>query len=353
MRLDFCTSLALNGVPKLAALLYSINKHVRNEYRVWVLCEGEDTENAVKNLKFSNVTTLLLEKFEIADQGLLNVKSERDAFEYNCTLRPSWMLYVLDHDPNIDFLTYLDNDLFFFNDPAVLYDGFNDASVLISPHRISRLARLTGVDVNIVGKFNAGWLAVRNDEEARKVLSWWRLKCLEWCARIPEDGKFGEQKYLDYFQTVSKSVAIVQHLGANVAPWNMNGLQFGCDADDVVKVDGHPLIFFHFHALKAPGESSFKVDREVGKKLYQLTNPNYVVTKDIKSFIYAPYLSVLNKFICRSESINDNDLLNNFDVSLIDHLRQYRRLIIEIKSRLIFMLISALDILKRSWKAGA
>jgi hypothetical protein len=348
MRLDFCTSLAVNGVPKLAALLSSINKHVRDEYRVWVLCEGEETVDAVNRLNFSNVKTLSLEKFEITDQGLLNVKKERDAFEYNCTLRPSWMLYVLNMDPNIEFLTYVDNDLFFFSDPAILYDEFNHASVLITDHRISKLARLTGVDVIIVGKFNAGWLAVRNDEEARKVLSWWRFKCIEWCSRIPEDGKFGEQKYLDDFQTVSNSVAIVQHPGANVAPWNMNGLQFERDADDIVKVDGKPLIFFHFHALKAPGETSFKVDREVGVKLYQLTNPNYIITKDIKSFVYEPYLNVLNNFLYYSGAVGAGDLNVNFHRNLIDDLKHYRRFFIEIKSKIIFLLISTFDFFKRS-----
>jgi hypothetical protein len=305
------------------------------------------TANAVSSLNFLNVIIISLEEFEITDQALLNVKGGRDAFEYNCTLRPSWMLYVLNKDPEIEFLTYVDNDLFFFNDPVTLYDKLNEASVLITPHRISKLARMTGVDVNIVGKFNAGWLAVKNDHEARRVLSWWRLRCLEWCGRIPENGKFGEQKYLDDFPTISEHVTIVQHPGANVAPWNMNGLQFECGKDGVVKIDGQSLIFFHFHALKAPGESSFKVDREVGRNLYKLTNANYIITREIKMFVYVPYLKILERFVHKSESIGQNSLLSSIEISANDYFRQYRRILIEVKSKIIFMLISVIDFVKR------
>ncbi len=35
----------------------------------------------------------------------------------------------------------------------------------------------------------------RNDGEL--VRSWWEERCLEWCYARFEDGKFGDQKYLD------------------------------------------------------------------------------------------------------------------------------------------------------------
>lgn len=37
----------------------------------------------------------------------------------------------------------------------------------------------------------------RNNQQGRKVLTWWRKACLEWCYNRFEDGRFGDQKYLD------------------------------------------------------------------------------------------------------------------------------------------------------------
>ena len=339
MRLDFCTSLALNGTPKLAALLSSLEKHVCNTYYIWVLCEGDDTLDAVKKLPFVNIRAVLLDDFDKLYVDLLSVKPQRDAFEYNCTLRPVWMLHVLNLESNIEFLTYVDNDLFFFNNPAPIYDEFNDSSVLLTLHRISKLAELTGVDVNVVGKYNAGWLAVKNDDEARRVLTWWRERCIEWCYRIPTAGKFGEQKYLDEFQTVSKRVGTVQHLGVNVAPWNMNDLNVCSRPSGEVMVENASLIFFHFHALKIPGESAFKVDKELGEKIYQLTNPNYIITKEIMESIYKPYLKVLNEYLFVG-SHNGVKISKSFWILNIPHyFKKSKRLLITFKSRIIYYLI--------------
>jgi hypothetical protein len=340
MRLDFCSSLALNGLPKLAALMFSIERHISDKYFFWILCEDNETLRAVAKLPFKNIKTVLLDDFDRSDKELLSVKSDRDAFEYNCTLRPAWMLYVLDLDKSIEYLTYVDNDLFFYSNPESIYHKFGDSSVLLTTHRISKLAKWTGVDVNVVGKYNAGWLAVKNDDEARKVLKWWRNQCIAWCYRIPSDGKFGEQKYLDEFHTVSKQVGIVKTLGANVAPWNMNGLEVRSTAEGEVMIGDEPLIFFHFHALKTHGESAFKVDKELGKETFQLTNPNYIVTNTIFKHIYKPYLDVLRKYLFVGAG-NKMEVVESFSKPNIYYsFKKNKRLLIVAKARVLYFLIS-------------
>ena len=338
-KIHFCTSLAVNGVPKLGALITSIAENITQDYLIWVLCEDDATEVAVANLQFRTVKVVPLSVFETVDPGILVVKDQRDAFEYNCTVRPAWMLFILNSDPQVEFLTYVDNDLFFFNDPSTLCEEFAEASVLISPHRLSTLAKMTGIDVNVVGQFNAGWIAVKNDDEARKVLNWWREKCIEWCYRIPIAGKFGEQKYLDEFQSVSKKVGIVQHLGVNVAPWNMNDFNVFSRPDGKVMVENTSLIFFHFHALKIPGESAFKVDKELGEKTFQLTNPNYIIPKNIMENIYKPYLKVLSKFLMVGTP-NHLEIAPSFwRLNNIHYFKKIKRLFISFKARILYYLI--------------
>jgi len=149
----------------------------------------------------------------------------------------------------------------------------------------------------VIGKYNAGWIAVRNDKHARKVLNWWKDRCFEWCRRFPQNGKFGEQKYLDDFPKLSKKVSVLNNYGANVAPWNLNDFDIKKTETHKLTVNDQPLIFFHFHALRIEGERSFKVENEMGRGVLQITNPSYIIPQHVQKYIYKPYISVLKKNI--------------------------------------------------------
>ena len=83
-------------------------------------------------------------------------------------------------------------------------------------------AKLTGVDEKIVGKFNAGWISFKKNSESNKILQWWRKQCIKICSRFPIDGTFGEQKYLDEFESLGSNVKVIENVGLNVAPWNIS-----------------------------------------------------------------------------------------------------------------------------------
>ena len=48
----------------------------------------------------------------------------------------------------------------------------------------------------------------------------WRKQCLEWCFYKLEDGKMGDQKYLDEWPDQYASCHIIENMGAGIAPWN-------------------------------------------------------------------------------------------------------------------------------------
>jgi hypothetical protein len=322
MRFDYCTSLALGGIAKLLALLYSLERHHRNAYVVWVLCESKDVEEALERLELKNLKLVLFEDFEKDQPELIAVKPHRDPFEYNCTLRPAWIRYVLEREEEIECVTYVDTDLYFFSDPAPLYEQFRNASVLLTPHRLSSLSKRLGINTDVVGNFNAGWVAFKKDSASRKLLDWWHDRCVEWCFRIPTVGRFGEQKYLDAFPVISTQVAVVEHLGANVAPWNMNDFHFVSQDDDGLLVEDQRLVFFHFHALKIEGESSFKVEREIGKTAMQLTNPSYVLPRKVERLVYRPYLKDLRYALSELSAHGISGPQMIADKSLIDYFNK-------------------------------
>jgi hypothetical protein len=155
------------------------------------------------------------------------------------------MLYILNNFPSIDVITYLDADLFFYADPESIFEELGERSILIVGHRFPR--HLVHREQKF-GKYNAGLISIRNSEEGRKCLEWWRERCIEWCYYRPEDGKFADQKYLDEWPTLFKDLVVLQHRGAGLAPWNWMNYDIKL-INGQVFVNRQPLIFYHFHSL--------------------------------------------------------------------------------------------------------
>ena len=143
-------------------------------------------------------------------------------------------------------------------------------------------------------------------------MQWWRKQCIKTCSRFPIDGTFGEQKYLDEFESLGSNVKVIENVGLNVAPWNISNYRVKTDNSGNLMVNDNKLIFYHFHALKVAGEKSFKVENEIGVDTYQLTNPNYYLGKSVKELIYKPYLEILkeNTFDGIEDTFQLKSLLN-------------------------------------------
>ena len=99
------------------------------------------------------------------------------------------------------------------------------------------------------GRFNAGTILLRGSAEADEALSWWRDRCLEWCHRVPEAGRWADQRYLDEWPRRWPGVGVVSHPGAGLAPWNGYHHELSC-TDGAVLVDGRPLVFYHHQGLR-------------------------------------------------------------------------------------------------------
>jgi hypothetical protein len=153
-----------------------------------------------------------LASFESSE--LLRVKPGRTKGEYCWTCTSHAIRYVLDTF-SLPEVTYLDADLFFYAPPSILLDELDrsGASVLITPHRYTRrydISRRSGI-------YCVQFTTFRADERGLRALDWWCERCLEWCHARVENGKFGDQKYLDDWPTRFPGVHVLEHLGG-VAP---------------------------------------------------------------------------------------------------------------------------------------
>ena len=113
-----------------------------------------------------------------------------------------------------------------------------EKSVLITEHRYTKeydQSRTSGI-------YCVQFMTFKNDKNGMEALNWWRNACIEWCYSRFENGKFGDQKYLDDWLNRFKGVHSLKNLGGGVAPWNIQ--QY-----DLSKKE-FELIFYHFHGFK-------------------------------------------------------------------------------------------------------
>lgn len=213
--------------------------------RLYALCLDKHAADILAQVVPGDIVVISLDELERADKALLEAKATRTKVEYYFTLTPCLVAYLLQRDPSIDLLTYLDADLYFYSTPEPLYGEMEKSSVLIIPHRFPE--RLRHLEEN--GRYNVGWVSFRNNEVGRDCVQWWRLRCLEWCHDYHDGDRFADQKYLDCWPSRFIGVHVCEHVGANVAPWNVESYRIAT-ASGSVTVNGVPLLFYHFQGYR-------------------------------------------------------------------------------------------------------
>ena len=231
-------------------------------------------------LALPEVEPIALADFEQGDGALLDAKQNRSLIEYYFTCTPSLPLYIFAHQPEVERITYLDADLFFFRDPAPLFAEVGEHSIAIIAHRFPPDLRHR----EQAGIYNVGWLSFRRDAHGLACLHWWRVRCIEWCYDREEPERFADQKYLDDWPERFQEVLVVSHPGANLAPWNLRNYQLTQGTDGTMLVDQEPLIFFHFHGLK-------RVNRWL--YIHGLGNYRTRSSRLLRQAIYQPYVQLL------------------------------------------------------------
>jgi hypothetical protein len=246
----FCTLFDSNYLLKGVAMLETLRLHCPDAH-VFVLCMDDQTRNLLGKMGFPYITCIPLPALE--DDALLAVKKQRSIAEYCWTLSPCLPWYVLQNNPQVDRVTYVDADLFFYSPLQPLFDEIGAASIAIIEHRFPD--RLKHLEVN--GRFCVEWVSIRRDPQGLACLSRWRDQCIEWCFYRLDGERMGDQKYLDEWPQRYSSLVILQNIGAGLAPWNYAAYLFSMDANNRLMVDGQPLIFYHFHQFQLLNNGGF------------------------------------------------------------------------------------------------
>ena len=273
---NFCTLFDSNYLSRALVMYHSLKK-TGDEFELYAVCFDDMAYQILIRLELPNLIAIPLHEFESSE--LLGVKEQRTAGEYCWTCTPHVIRYALD-TYKLPEVTYLDADLCFYDKPSLLLSELEECgkSVLITEHRYTPRYDQSATS----GIYCVQFMTFRADERGLKVLQWWQDRCIEWCYARYEDGKFGDQKYLDDWTQRFEGIHVLQHIGGGAAPWNVQRYAFEQNDRGGIEVDGAPLVFFHFHGYRHYRDGT----HDLG---------NYWLGRSVIDLLYRPYAFALFK----------------------------------------------------------
>ena len=268
--MNFCTLFDSNYISKGLALYLSIKQYT-DDFTMYVMAMDSKCVDMLRALDFANVIVESIE--ETMTPELLEAKSNRSKAEF-CWTCGSFSTHHFLTKYSLHDITYLDSDLMFFSSPKVIFDELESvgASIGLSPHYIP---------YNATGKFCVQYCFFKNDKDGVAALTWWKDECLKWCYSQIEDGKYGDQLYLDYMPEKFSGVHSIENRGTGIAYWNEFAYKFSEKSLKYKGVD-YPYVFFHYSGFNIKWNDNKIIVKEC-----------YCVSDELREFLIKPYIALM------------------------------------------------------------
>ncbi len=280
----FCTIIDKSYLLKVLALYNSLSNHMYT-FHLWICCIDDITFNLLTQIGLKDTT--LIPVHDIEDEKVKAVKPNRKLNEYCWSLKPVYILYLFENHHKINSIIYLDGDLFFFSNPKELDRQWGTKSMFVCSQRAANHT------VKRTGMYQAGLIGFKRDQNAMACLKWWRDRCLECCSEQFDDDRWADQKYLDQWPRLFKSVKVIDHLGINAAFWNIR-FQNVHGENHKIYVRNDKLIVFHFSGFEMFTPTEFELCRH--RKLKK----NHI------KLIYFPYIKAIRDVMQEVKKVNKN-----------------------------------------------
>lgn len=287
-KLNFCTLFDSNYLARGLVMYESLLEQC-SDFHLYVFAFNDSCYKVLSELALEKITVIPLIDFE--DEALLAVKPKRSRAEYCWTSTSSTLVYCIEKF-QLDHCIYIDADMYFYANPKEIIKSLNpETEALITPHNYTPWYDQS----RLRGKYCVQFMYFKATPCGLSVLQQWRKDCLDWCYAKPEEGKFGDQKYLDSWLSDYDCVEESIHPGIGLAPWNCQQYSFTKENDNSIKIikaeEKYPLYFFHFHGLKV-----FDEKRAV------FAPRSYVLSKQVREYFYKPYF---NKLIQKEQELEN------------------------------------------------
>lgn len=266
--MNFCTLSDKNYLPKLICLVSSLKQHVEN-HRIFILALDNNVFEYF--LGDNGVTVCNIES--VADKMLLEEKQKRTNQEY-CWMLASWWTLKCVERYELDNITYIDADAFFFSNPQVVFDEIGNSPVAITPHRFAEKDKARLLKNGI---YNV--CAVTFNKSGFSCLREWANYSAEYCYYKNENGHFADQACWDWLLPKHNG-SVINNIGYNTAPWNGFQYRYRKDGSSVYVSDGireDKLCLYHFHEFLLDNSGNVK------------RRTDWQITVEMIKLIYEPY----------------------------------------------------------------
>lgn len=161
--------------------------------------------------------------------------------------KPVAFEYLLNQDDSTEVF-YFDSDIRLFHDLLPLSKALRGATALLTPHHLFPFEdsiQPKEFDNLRTGVFNLGFCAMRPTLEAKRLCKWWKINTQNFGEEQFDLGLSSDQQWMSLAPVLFSNVKICSHPGANVAFWNLHERNLDFE-NGLYKVNGQPLLFFHF-----------------------------------------------------------------------------------------------------------
>ncbi|ATY34276.1 glycosyltransferase family protein [Sphingomonas psychrotolerans] len=255
-----------NFLPQVLALFRSMERHCE-PFVLWVLTVDDAAADMLESLALGD-RMKVIRSTRVETPALAAARAERHTGEFCWTLTPFSPRIVFDADPSVQRVTYLDADLWFRGSPRPLFAELEQSgkTVLITDHNYAP----DHDQSDRTGRFCVQFMTfARSGAEA--VIDWWSARCLEWCYARFEDGKFGDQKYLDdWEERFPNEVHVLRDPELILGPWGATRFPFARSR------------VYHFHGLRLLAGGRVLLSR------------GYTIPASYARGLYQPYLRDLS-----------------------------------------------------------
>jgi hypothetical protein len=220
-------------LPQALVLIGSLKRWSEN-FQLWVIAMDSETVRILNEIDEPRIRIIPVEDLETDE--LRKVRPTRTKGEYCWTLTPFTHTAVFELDKSVERVTYIDADISLLKSPKPIFAEFEEsgAAVLITKHAYS-----PEFDMSLTsGKYCVQFMTF-NRRASKPISSWWQDRCVEWCFSRLEEGKFGDQKYLDdWTERFKGMVHVLKNPEWAMGPWNAQRFPYSS------------AIFYHFHGLR-------------------------------------------------------------------------------------------------------
>ncbi len=264
-------------------------------------------------LSDSRVRLLWAEDIEFPDY--LQCAFKYNIIELNTALKPFAALKLLDSYKKI---IYLDPDVCVFSPLTSVISSLDQHSTVFTPHALSPYTgpgRPNDQDFLRFGCFNLGFFAVNDSSDARGLLTWWHLQCLNNCFYEPQTGLGVDQKWIDLAPGFFNGVFILKDPGLNVAFWNLHERWISKSQTSWFVNDVSPLVFVHFSSF-VEAERAIIADKQTRHTAG--SRPDFSEVGDV----YRKYLGLAKKSVSVDNSEYGYSKFDN-NISISPSLRRF------------------------------